>query len=110
MATYKPAEKDLVRKEGNTFEVTFVFSTTIDLSLFNEIVFQIKNGDKLLVEKLLSDCSIVRNGQALTISFLKNDTLGKAGQHKWELEVQNDTPEFYTLCFGKFVITSKLIS
>ena len=109
MATYIPEKADLVKIEGNTFDIIITFPTILDLSLFDEIILQIRNAGVLLVQKLLSDGTIIRTGQKITAKFTENDTLGKAGEHKWEIEFRNDTPEVITGCYGSIKINSKLI-
>lgn len=110
MATYIPANIDLVRREGNTFDIVITFPTILDLSTFTEIKLQIKNASVLFIEKLFSNGTIIRDGQKIIVNFTENDTLGKSGEHKWEVELRNDIPEVITVCYGKINIVSKLIT
>ena len=110
MATFLiGSEININRQEGDTADIVFTMPTILDLSLFAEVKFQVKNATKSVFTKSLTDNTITVNGQTITIPLLVADTTNKAGTHRWELEISNDTPEVITIAKGNFTIIKQII-
>lgn len=110
MATYIISKEiDLTRQEGDTADIVFVVPATLDMGLFTEVKFLAVKRGVDTIDKSVSDGTITVDGQTITIPLLIADTKSKSGEHKWELEVSNDTPEIITIGKGLLTVTKELI-
>jgi len=113
MATYLiSSEITITRQEGDTADIVFTGpgASVIDFTNYTEVTFAVKtNGQTAVFEKSISEGTISKNEQVITIPLLSADTKGKAGTHRWEMQISNATPEIITIGKGRFVITSEII-
>lgn len=110
MATYIISrEIDLTRQEGDTADIVFVVPAALDMDLFTEVKFLAVKRGVDTIDKSVSGGTITVSDQTITIPLLAADTKSKSGEHKWELEVSNATPEIITIGKGTLTVTKELI-
>lgn len=82
----------LVRQEGDTADLEIEVPNILDMTLFDEVKFLAVRRGVNTIEKSLSSGTITVNGQIVHMLFNEEDTKGKAGEHRWEIEASNTTP------------------
>jgi hypothetical protein len=110
MATYLiKKEITITRQEGDSADIVIVVPNVIDMSLY-DAQFQVRDTTlrRLIISKT-SNAGISIAGQTLTIPLATDDTKNKAGKHRWELQLSNNTPEIITIGRGTFIIVNELI-
>lgn len=103
------SEINISRQEGDTADIVFTVPSILNLDLFTEVKFQVKNATKTIFSKSLTDNNLTVLSQTITIPLAVADTANKTGTHRWELEISNDTPEVITIAKGNFTIIKQSI-
>lgn len=110
MATYLiKREIQIARQEGDTADVVVVVPDVIDMGNY-QARFVVKDSSRrAVIDKKSVDGVLTVTGQTITIPLLVADTKGKAGKHRWELQLTNAT-EVITIGRGAFVIINEIIT
>ena len=109
MATYLiKREITITRQEGDTADVVIVVPEVINMENYNARFAVKDNIGKTVFEKNSENSEMTITGQTITIPLLVADTKKKAGKHRWELQISNET-EVITIGRGVFVIVNELI-
>lgn len=99
-------EFDIVRQEGDSFYIAFeVELADIVLDGFTANFRMATNYGKAWINKVDENAIM---GQIIRFDFLKGETKGKSGRHKWELEIRKGD-EVYTIGRGKMEILKQII-
>lgn len=97
-------EFELVRQEGDYADVSFVVPDVLELVAGSTAKFQVSaSTGRVMISK---DMTV--NGQNLSAVLDPADTKGKAGKHRWELQVIIDNKP-YTIGRGNFEIKPESI-
>lgn len=108
---YYKKDKAITAQEGD-FPAPIVMTVPDILPLTGFIVTFciIDSSGRTFVKKKTTDYTIAVNGQIIQIYFNKEDTLGRAGTHKWELQLTTlGNEEEITIGGGPFTITPTFI-
>lgn len=96
-------EKTIIRQQGDTSDVTFVFPEVIppaDYSIRFAVWSNVSQGT-LLFEKTNNNLQI--DGQSVTVPIAPEDTAEISGERYWELTISNDVRK-HTIGKGTFKI------
>jgi hypothetical protein len=109
MATYLVrAQKTITRHEGDIADISFIVPEILSLTGYG-VRFHVKDSSgRSIMRKDTADGTITVAGQTANIALLPADTKGKAGTHKWEAELYNQSGPI-TIGYGPFVINAELI-
>jgi len=108
MATYLIAnEITITRQEGDTADIEFELDEVLDISTLNPYFsVQTYKGIEILTKE---PADFLKIGQELTCFITEEDTKGKAGNYRWELELVNGSTVI-TVGRGDFIIVKELIT
>ena len=92
-------------QEGNLQDFEFAIDNNFDVSLINDITFEVRNcKGGTIINKRLSQGQISLIGNTVTIPILPEDTTGNGGTHSYELDfINSEGQQFFTMG-GKFVV------
>lgn len=106
---YYKKDKPITAQEGD-FPAPIIITVPdlLPLDGYNVTFCIIDSSGRTFVKKQSSANQIAVAGQIIQIEFTKADTLGRAGTHKWELQLDKLSEEI-TIGGGAFTITPTLI-
>jgi len=108
-------EKTITRQEGDTAGISILVPTPpngIDLDTY-DATFVVVNSDGVEIirkESFSSVPGITITDQTIDIPLYVDDTTTYAGEHRWELQLSNATPEVITIGRGDFIIIAQIIT
>ncbi|HSW67353.1 MAG TPA: hypothetical protein VLH16_02110 [Bacteroidales bacterium] len=107
---YYKKDKPITAQEGD-FPAPIVITVPdlLPLGGYNVTFCIFDSGGRAFVKKQSSANQIAVAGQIIQIDFAKADTLGRAGSHRWELQLDKPLEEEITIGGGSFTITPTLI-
>ena len=99
---------DLTRQEGDDSDVVFIVpAEALTLTVDTTAIFQVKSIKEVI--QFTKSSTINITSQTITIPFIPSDTKGKSGNHRWELQVTDDSFVIKTIGGGMFRIRKELI-
>lgn len=108
-------EKIITRQEGDTAGISILVPSPpngIDLTNY-DVTFVVVNSDGTEIirkDTISSVAEITIDNQTINIPLYIEDTTGYAGEHRWELQLNNSTPEVITIGRGDFIIVAQIIT
>jgi len=99
MATYIIGEEIHIRRQaGDNADLEVIVPNQLPIT-GADVTFKLRDPDGVtLFTKTTTDCTIIQ--QTITIPFLPSDTRGRAGKHRWELQLQKPT-DYGTVTIGR---------
>lgn len=96
-------------QEGNKDDFTFDVDDNFPVEEVGDITFQVRNSlGNELISKTKSTGGITLTNRTVSVLFSPSDTVGKGGDHLYELDFKNLSGDPFATIGGKFKINKEV--